>query len=221
MKPDSTLILSGGGLRSLVTLAQALALRPRQAVTLLHVRDGREAAEARRRHVLAQAEHYHVGRVLVIDMPWLTARPWARRSGALRHNGVAATRAHPPMTRLNLIAAAMTVAAEWRVSRVVWPVAADDADMAARISEQAQLVEQSARAEGIDTPPIALPLLQAGDAQVVSLGRHLDVPWHTAWSCLHDRPAPCGTCAGCLRRREAFHEAGVEDPSIARRAVMA
>jgi hypothetical protein len=190
-------------------------------VTLLHVRDGREAGEARRRQVLAQAEHYRIGRVLVIDVPWLTDRPWARRRGSLRHDGGGAGGGHPTLARLNLITAAATVAAELRATRLIWPVTGESAEQAVGISEQVQLLEQSAAAEQVALPTVVMPLLLLSDAQVVGLGQQMHVPWAAAWSCLRDRPTACGTCGGCVRRREAFHAAGVEDPVVGRRAVLA
>lgn len=221
MKQGGTLVLSGGGVRSLTALAQTLALRPNETVTLLHVRDGREAAEARRRCVLAQAEHFHIGRVLVIDAPWLMQRPWAKRSGSLRHDGDGAANQHAPLARLNLITAAMTVAVESRATRLIWPVTAASAEQAACLSEQAQLVEQATRLEHAAAPAATMPLLQSSDAQVIGLGRQMHVPWEATWSCLRERPVPCGKCGGCLRRRTAFQAAGVEDPVAARRVVMA
>ncbi len=221
MKQGGTLLLSGGGVRSLVALAQVLAARPGESITLLHVRDGREAAEARRRGVLAQAEHFHIGRILVIDMPWLTQRPWAKRTGSLRHDGAGAASQHAPLTRLNLLTAAATVAVELRGTRIIWPVTAESAEQAACLSEQAQLIEQAVGLEAIAPPRVVMPLLQSSDVQVVSLGRQMNVPWEAAWSCLRERPVPCGKCGGCLRRRAAFQAAGVEDPVAARRVVMA
>jgi 7-cyano-7-deazaguanine synthase len=40
--------------------------------------------------------------------------------------------------------------------------------------------------------------------QVVALGHELGVPLEETWSCVASGEAPCGVCAPCLTREEAF-----------------
>lgn len=227
MKQAGTLILDGGGIRSLIAVAQTLRARPDQTVALLYIRDGREACEARRRHVLAHAEYHRIARVLVLDAPWLASRPWSKHGTSTLRDPVA-TGVHAPglLRRAHLAMTALTVAAELRSSQVIWPVQAaagdgtgtgagandDDNNAAAtRLTEQAQLLAQTATLEAPHTPGLSMPLLQLSDAQLISLGAQLGVPWSLAWSCRRDQERPCGRCPACLRRAQAFGEAGIED----------
>jgi len=63
----------------------------------------------------------------------------------------------------------------------------------------------------VDTPVIAL-----SKADVVRMGTDLGAPLALTWSCYRREDVPCGACASCLRRAEAFREAGVPDPLLPR-----
>lgn len=217
MKHPATVLLSGGGVRSLVALAQARAAQAGESMVLLHVRDGLEACEARRRHVMAQAEHFQIGRVLTLDSPWLASRPWVRSGSAqgpttsLRHDGRAGSGAHL-LRPAHLAMTALTVAAELKAARVIWPMQACDGVAAAtRLTEQVQLLMQTARLEAPHAPLLTMPLLQYTDARVVGLGGQLGVPWALAWSCRRSEQRPCGRCPSCQRRAAAFRDAAVHD----------
>jgi len=61
---------------------------------------------------------------------------------------------------------------------------------------------------------IDAPFLQMHKSDVIRLGQQLDVPLHLTLSCMN--PADglhCGQCSKCRERRDAFHEASVEDPT--------
>ena len=59
---------------------------------------------------------------------------------------------------------------------------------------------------------------------VVKLGAELGVPWEYTYSCYagygftksggRKLPVHCGTCSNCKRRKLAFAQAGVTDPSV-------
>jgi 7-cyano-7-deazaguanine synthase len=53
---------------------------------------------------------------------------------------------------------------------------------------------------------IVQPLSGKSKAAVLRLGADLGVPFAETWSCYLDGPSPCGRCASCLERREAFAE---------------
>lgn len=46
---------------------------------------------------------------------------------------------------------------------------------------------------------------------IVSFGKSLDVDMSNSYSCYNGKEIHCGLCSTCYERREAFHDAGVED----------
>jgi 7-cyano-7-deazaguanine synthase len=68
---------------------------------------------------------------------------------------------------------------------------------------------------GLDTSiEIAAPFAELHKADVIALGQSLGVPLELTLSCM--QPAGglhCGRCSKCRERRDAFLEAGVEDPT--------
>ncbi len=57
------------------------------------------------------------------------------------------------------------------------------------------------------------PFLSLTKAGIVSEGSKLGVPFAQTWSCYKGGDAHCGRCGTCVERREAFHLAGVADPT--------
>jgi 7-cyano-7-deazaguanine synthase len=68
---------------------------------------------------------------------------------------------------------------------------------------------------GLGTPiEIGAPFAEQHKAEVIALGRTLGVPLELTLSCM--QPAGglhCGRCSKCRERRDAFREAGVDDPT--------
>ena len=62
------------------------------------------------------------------------------------------------------------------------------------------------------------PYMIMSKANIITLGLRLGVPYHLTWSCYNptrtgDLYRPCGVCATCIERQEAFKAAGTSDPS--------
>ncbi|QXD25592.1 7-cyano-7-deazaguanine synthase QueC [Opitutia bacterium ISCC 51] len=57
------------------------------------------------------------------------------------------------------------------------------------------------------------PFVDITKADIVKLGSELNVPFEQTWSCYEGQEVHCGRCGTCIERREAFHLAGVEDPT--------
>lgn len=59
---------------------------------------------------------------------------------------------------------------------------------------------------------VVAPLVNMNKAGVVAAGLKLNVPYELTWSCYEGGEKPCGTCATCIDRIEAFRANGCEDP---------
>ena len=59
---------------------------------------------------------------------------------------------------------------------------------------------------------IEAPFMHMHKAEVIRLGHELGVPLELTLSCMNPREGDhCGQCSKCRERRDAFHEAGIED----------
>lgn len=57
------------------------------------------------------------------------------------------------------------------------------------------------------------PFVSWSKADIVRRGHELEVPFAQTWSCYQGGDLHCGRCGTCVERREAFHLAGVVDPT--------
>jgi 7-cyano-7-deazaguanine synthase len=61
---------------------------------------------------------------------------------------------------------------------------------------------------------IAAPFVEMEKSDVIRLGAELGVPFELTVSCMNPRHGlHCGQCSKCRERRDAFHRAGLEDPT--------
>jgi 7-cyano-7-deazaguanine synthase len=60
---------------------------------------------------------------------------------------------------------------------------------------------------------IRTPFLHQSKAEVVGWGDQLGAPLDLTWSCYQGGARHCGRCGTCVERAEAFHLAGVSDPT--------
>ncbi|MCC2275455.1 7-cyano-7-deazaguanine synthase QueC [Streptomyces sp. ET3-23] len=61
---------------------------------------------------------------------------------------------------------------------------------------------------------LVAPFLELTKADIVREGARLGVPFELTWSCYEGGEVHCGACGTCVERREAFAEAGVDDPTV-------
>ena len=194
-----TLLIHGGGMRSLVAAA-SLADRGRVAMVYLH--DGRNADDFFHGCFQRQAERYGAVKRLDLVMP---------------HAGVGAPEPGCGGTRslraVQALAAAVDMALDLKADRVIWPVqAGDDSEATSRAIEVVQIVDQLVRIEHEGLLRIETPLLDLTLRQLIEAGHQMGAPWDIARSCLSPTADPCGECAGCRLRHDAFSQAGIDDP---------
>lgn len=67
--------------------------------------------------------------------------------------------------------------------------------------------------EGYANIRLFAPYVHRSKAQIVAEGMNLGLPFDQTWSCYKGGEIHCGRCGTCVERREAFHLAGVEDPT--------
>jgi 7-cyano-7-deazaguanine synthase len=72
---------------------------------------------------------------------------------------------------------------------------------------------QRAALDGLKRIALATPFLRSSKADIVREGAELAVPFAETWSCYKGGTRHCGRCGTCVERREAFHLAGVDDPT--------
>lgn len=61
---------------------------------------------------------------------------------------------------------------------------------------------------------ICTPFIGQTKTDIVRTGASFGVPFVDTWSCYEGGVVHCGKCGTCVERREAFHLAGIHDPTV-------
>lgn len=112
----------------------------------------------------------------------------------------------------------LALAAAWAISLKADCIAygAHGGDHAIYPDCRPEFADAMARAIGLaDWHKIELirPFVNWSKAAIVQRGVALGVPFAETWSCYVGGALHCGRCGTCIERREAFHLAGVADPT--------
>jgi 7-cyano-7-deazaguanine synthase len=67
--------------------------------------------------------------------------------------------------------------------------------------------------EGMGEVELYTPFVTKSKADIVTEGAKHTTPFAETWSCYKGGDLHCGRCGTCVERREAFHLAGVKDPT--------
>ncbi|MFW6060107.1 MAG: hypothetical protein ACODAQ_07985, partial [Phycisphaeraceae bacterium] len=175
MAVPHTLILNGGGLRSLVATALVRGEAQKQRITVVHVLDGRPNGAIRLTHAQRQAEHHRLGDLIELDAPHIYGHGHGRQPDG------------KPMGALvvpQVVLATFEQAWLRQAERIIWPGSCNGEPRAmARLTEQLELCDHLAELEADTRPRLEPPLLELTDQQIVELGAQLQVDWTLAWSC--------------------------------------
>lgn len=68
--------------------------------------------------------------------------------------------------------------------------------------------------QGMGDVALLAPFVHTSKAGIVTEGARLGVPFAETWSCYKGGDMHCGRCGTCVERAEAFHLAGIPDPTI-------
>ena len=63
---------------------------------------------------------------------------------------------------------------------------------------------------------VKAPFVYYSKVEEIEIGTKLDVPFEDTWSCYDPQflSEPCQVCTACVKRKEAFKDAGINDPVI-------
>ncbi|MCI5038239.1 MAG: 7-cyano-7-deazaguanine synthase QueC [Donghicola eburneus] len=73
---------------------------------------------------------------------------------------------------------------------------------------------QKAALDGYADVSLYTPFVHRTKADIVTEGAKHNTPFAETWSCYKGGAHHCGRCGTCVERREAFHLAGVTDPTV-------
>ena len=82
---------------------------------------------------------------------------------------------------------------------------------------RAEFVEAMSEATKAGTFPgieILAPYTNITKADIARKGKELGIDYSKTWSCYKGEDVHCGKCGTCVERREALHDAGIEDTTI-------
>jgi 7-cyano-7-deazaguanine synthase len=72
---------------------------------------------------------------------------------------------------------------------------------------------QRAALDGYAEIGLHTPFVHSSKAKIVAEGARVNTPFEQTWSCYKGGALHCGRCGTCVERREAFHLAGIADPT--------
>ena len=61
---------------------------------------------------------------------------------------------------------------------------------------------------------IEAPYTNISKSEIARHGKALGIDYSETWSCYKGGTVHCGKCGTCTERKEALHEAGIEDPTV-------
>ena len=123
-------------------------------------------------------------------------------------------RHHVPLPHRNLVALSLGLSYATSIAATRLYLAANENDTRDYAASSHPFLAQFRLIAGLlGDVELRTPLVGLTKTEVVARGMQLGVDYATTYSCLLGYPVHCGRCPQCLKRKEAFHEAGYEEPA--------
>ena len=212
-------VLVSGGMDSCVTAA--IANTENDELAFLHVTYGQRTADRERRSFEAIADHYRVGKRLVVSFAHLSAIGGSSLtdteipvSQANLHAQEIPT-SYVPFRNANLLSAATSWAEVLKGNKIYIGAVAEDSS--GYPDCRPEFYAAFERVIEVGTKPetrieIKTPVIHMKKAEIVQVGLDLEAPLELSWSCYAESERACGICDSCALRLRAFREADVVDP---------
>lgn len=116
-----------------------------------------------------------------------------------------------------MLSTAASLAQSFKAQEIWYGAHKDDAAGRAYPDCTAEFVEYMGKAiyEGTGREiKLVAPFINSNKAGIVAQGLKLKVPYELTWSCYEGGEMPCGTCATCIDRKNAFLANGTTDPLV-------
>lgn len=198
---ETVLLMMDGDIQGLVSLAM-LNAQEHEVVGLI-VDDGRMGMSTADACVARQLQHFGISRLI------------HRRGGEGLGGKQGNQLSYGGLSDLMIVLQAMDQAVVSGLSAVAWPVCGHGHfPTAARLTESGLMVHQLVEMWTDQSVVLDMPLLDMTLGQVIEIGQQMAVPWQMTYSCRVHAETPCGQCQWCVRRRDAFLQAGLEDPLV-------
>ncbi|HNQ24354.1 MAG TPA: 7-cyano-7-deazaguanine synthase [Phycisphaerae bacterium] len=229
--------LSGGGIRAAVAAAQQ---QREHLVILAHVDYGQVSAAAERRALHSLVERFSLGKLVVLQFPYLqqlrqlpglslsagnppapaSGEPAGRPGGRLEPLPPGSVRGLLP----TLLAIGVQVAQQVAAGTItigltdtspgpLSPPEAAPGQMREFVHAYNAMLETALPSRSLVR--VEAPLIDLSFPEVIRLGQRYRVPFEWTYSCAGKGPQPCGACEGCQARARAFVAVGEVDPALA------
>ncbi len=125
-----------------------------------------------------------------------------------------------PMRNLNFLAIAASFADVYEIENIGIGIHSVDSPYPDCRAEFASAAEAAINASSIMVAKkknrirVYTPFLGMTKTDVLKLGLELGVPYEKTYSCYKGAQPPCGECATCRQRQEAFESLGLQDPAL-------
>ena len=226
MAREKVVILNSGGLNSAVMTSMAAK---DYICAAMHVRFGHRAADCEAALFEKQADFFDVKDRLVVDMPHFAAIGGSARVNRKMtiEDALAMDPNESPIHLAGLIGSLTFAAFNWAhhlgatkilvgVSDALGPPGPRTAAVFPDYSRDFlhianQLLSAASTAKSIT---VEAPLIDLSRAEIIKLGKRLNTPFESTWSCISSGSEPCGGCIGCVTRQRGFLDAALPDPIL-------